>query len=332
MFAHLAALQKELVVLGGAINHSGNVNPAAEANFFADPLAADEVLGASSNIKVGRLSACAGSRQQCQARVSPCAGSRQLSTRPAAPPPPPTPPTQFTPLTPPLPTPRPHPHPQVVGLGVTHRCRLTAAQLAELAGCGRHGAFLSSISDFYLDFHKAMYPSGAGRGWQGAAGGCTFVWGGEGSIQVRCRPTLLPRPHTHPTHTPHLRPTNAPLTHPKLTLKSPTLTLQAWMASICTTPPPWPPHCAPTCSPGGAAQCASSQRALQRVTASWMTPAVNSWSRMRGARSGLKLRWLWMWTVRAWRPGCGSGLHGSACLRRGEGLRPLWYRSTEMYM
>ena len=38
-------MQAELVVLGGAFFVNGNVNPAAEANIFGDPEAADFVLG-----------------------------------------------------------------------------------------------------------------------------------------------------------------------------------------------------------------------------------------------------------------------------------------------
>ncbi len=37
--------QRKLVVLGGAFHVSGNVNPAAEANIYGDPEAADYVLG-----------------------------------------------------------------------------------------------------------------------------------------------------------------------------------------------------------------------------------------------------------------------------------------------
>ena len=40
-----ATLQAELVVLGGAFFVNGNINPAAEANIFGDPEAADFVLG-----------------------------------------------------------------------------------------------------------------------------------------------------------------------------------------------------------------------------------------------------------------------------------------------
>ena len=45
-------LQAELVVLGGAFYVNGNVNPAAEANIYGDPDAADFVFGQSSNIRV----------------------------------------------------------------------------------------------------------------------------------------------------------------------------------------------------------------------------------------------------------------------------------------
>lgn len=37
-------MQSRLVVLGGAFFHNGNVNPAAEANFFGDPEAANVVF------------------------------------------------------------------------------------------------------------------------------------------------------------------------------------------------------------------------------------------------------------------------------------------------
>eukprot|EP00884_Botryococcus_braunii_P001183 jgi/Botrbrau1/11065/Bobra.0302s0007.2 len=42
----------ELVILGGAFHTGGNVNPAAEANIFGDPEAADEVLGLTEKIKI----------------------------------------------------------------------------------------------------------------------------------------------------------------------------------------------------------------------------------------------------------------------------------------
>jgi purine nucleosidase len=46
----IARLVKEVIVMGGAFGfhgHSGNVTPVAEANVHGDPLAADEVFGAS---------------------------------------------------------------------------------------------------------------------------------------------------------------------------------------------------------------------------------------------------------------------------------------------
>jgi len=47
---------------------------------------------------------------------------------------------------------------RVVGLDVTHACRLTAAQLEGLGGTGGGpGAFASRISRFYLDYHRAAY-------------------------------------------------------------------------------------------------------------------------------------------------------------------------------
>ncbi|KAL4440556.1 hypothetical protein ABPG75_003557 [Micractinium tetrahymenae] len=85
-----------LVVLGGAFNVNGNVNPAAEANIFGDPDAANVVFS----------------------RVPNC---------------------------------------YVVGLDVTHQCKITARQLDGLQGRGRHGTFLRSISQFYLGYHRRVY-------------------------------------------------------------------------------------------------------------------------------------------------------------------------------
>lgn len=42
----IAKLVKQVVIMGGTIAHAGNVSPVAEANMFADPHAADNVMGA----------------------------------------------------------------------------------------------------------------------------------------------------------------------------------------------------------------------------------------------------------------------------------------------
>lgn len=42
----------------------------------------------------------------------------------------------------------------VVGLDVTHKCRITKQQLESLAGRGKYGTFLRDISQFYLQYHK----------------------------------------------------------------------------------------------------------------------------------------------------------------------------------
>lgn len=57
-------LQAELVVLGGAFFTNGNVNPAAEANVFGDPEAADLVLGGGANVRVVGAAAPPPSRSQ----------------------------------------------------------------------------------------------------------------------------------------------------------------------------------------------------------------------------------------------------------------------------
>jgi hypothetical protein len=43
---------KELVILGGAFQTSGNVNPAAEANIFGDAEAAEYVLSRATNVRM----------------------------------------------------------------------------------------------------------------------------------------------------------------------------------------------------------------------------------------------------------------------------------------
>lgn len=52
---HDPALQtkwKEVVILGGAFEVSGNVNPAAEANIMGDPEAADWVVSHGQNVRM----------------------------------------------------------------------------------------------------------------------------------------------------------------------------------------------------------------------------------------------------------------------------------------
>lgn len=45
--SEIAKLVKQVVIMGGTIEHVGNVSPVAEANIFADPHAADIVMAAS---------------------------------------------------------------------------------------------------------------------------------------------------------------------------------------------------------------------------------------------------------------------------------------------
>jgi uridine nucleosidase len=85
-----------VVALGGAFQTSGNVNPAAEANVFGDPDAA--------NVVFSRMTNC-----------------------------------------------------YLLGLDVTHSCIMTAEAIEGIKGKGRHGSFLHSITQFYLDYHRKMY-------------------------------------------------------------------------------------------------------------------------------------------------------------------------------
>jgi len=43
---------------------------------------------------------------------------------------------------------------KIVGLDVTHSCTFTGADLRGLHGKGRFGTFLSTITAFYLKYHK----------------------------------------------------------------------------------------------------------------------------------------------------------------------------------
>jgi purine nucleosidase len=51
-FPQLEAALKEIVFLGGAFRHSGNITPVAEHNIFADPEAADAVFQSSAHVKI----------------------------------------------------------------------------------------------------------------------------------------------------------------------------------------------------------------------------------------------------------------------------------------
>jgi len=53
----ILTLAAEVVVMGGAVLEAGNVTPAAEFNFFADPEAVDVVIGSREDVKVVGLDA-----------------------------------------------------------------------------------------------------------------------------------------------------------------------------------------------------------------------------------------------------------------------------------
>jgi uridine nucleosidase len=54
----IADLVKEVVIMGGAVHCPGNITPAAEANFYHDPLAARIVMGAEWPIVLAGLDVC----------------------------------------------------------------------------------------------------------------------------------------------------------------------------------------------------------------------------------------------------------------------------------
>lgn len=84
---------REVIVLGGAFYTQGNVNPAAEANIYGDPDAANVVFSKMSNVRL-------------------------------------------------------------LGLDVTHQCRMTQEDIDGVRGRGEYGTFLHSISQFYLQYHR----------------------------------------------------------------------------------------------------------------------------------------------------------------------------------
>jgi purine nucleosidase len=57
---HLPELLGGFTLMGGAFARGGNVTPAAEANIWVDPLAADEVFAAFSGVDDARLPICVG--------------------------------------------------------------------------------------------------------------------------------------------------------------------------------------------------------------------------------------------------------------------------------
>lgn len=84
---------REVVILGGAFGTQGNVNPAAEANIYGDPDAANVVFSKMPNARI-------------------------------------------------------------LGLDVTHECRMTHQNIDSVEGKGKYGTFLHSITQFYLKYHR----------------------------------------------------------------------------------------------------------------------------------------------------------------------------------
>lgn len=184
---NLCCVQGRLVVLGGAFTCNGNVNPAAEANIFGDPDAANVVFGrcGARRRDAGQLvPACCRpwppavlacwACNACPSFLSPrlrspsthrlpftslqhaqhmCRGpGRNVPSRFEVPCPSGCPYPKCPDLFPPPPCRMPNTY--VVGLDVTHRCVLTTAQIDSMEGRGRHGSFLRAITQFYLDYHR----------------------------------------------------------------------------------------------------------------------------------------------------------------------------------
>lgn len=138
-------LQARLVVLGGAFHTNGNVNPAAEANIYGDPDAANVVFGRWVPAPLPFCQCTGGVESAALPPLLPTlqallAGPLLRAAWPAAS--------------------RRLPNCWVVGLDVTHRCRLSAQQIEGMAGVGRHGTFLRDISQFYLEYHRSVAAAG----------------------------------------------------------------------------------------------------------------------------------------------------------------------------
>ena len=116
------------MVLGGAFNCNGNVNPAAEANIFGDPDAADFVFGCP--MRCGPTFMCSmaepGTLRSAAKQEELLASTTGLAVC----------------------------RTRVVGLDVTHQCFMRAQQIEHLPGQGALGQFLYQISQFYLAYHK----------------------------------------------------------------------------------------------------------------------------------------------------------------------------------
>ena len=87
------------------------------------------------------------SRSGCRGRRRSCRRCKQCGRAAASP----GPSTLCVPRPPP---PASVPNCWVLGLDVTHRCRITGDQLAALEGRGAHGSFLRAITQFYLEYHR----------------------------------------------------------------------------------------------------------------------------------------------------------------------------------
>ncbi|MEW5303721.1 MAG: hypothetical protein WDW36_006385 [Sanguina aurantia] len=158
----IASKWATLVILGGAFFCNGNVNPAAEANIFGDPQAADAVMAAVAVAPAGGvnipLTATASSLSATPEPHDSSNGSSSSGGGGGSSVPPPA-----HGVTAGLSASGPS-KPQhcsgavrVVGLDVTHSCLMTAAQLDHLASCGPVGSFVHSIAQFYLGYHRSAY-------------------------------------------------------------------------------------------------------------------------------------------------------------------------------
>lgn len=130
--------QAELVVLGGAFFVNGNVNPAAEANIFGDPDAADIVFGGAGLQSALLFSEGAlAESPMCDLSLVQVLRTDSLHAELAS--------TIFSPGC---------PNVRVVGLDVTHEVVMEGKQLDQLEGRGQFGSFLHKISRFYLQYHR----------------------------------------------------------------------------------------------------------------------------------------------------------------------------------
>uniref|UniRef100_A0A7S0YHA1 Inosine/uridine-preferring nucleoside hydrolase domain-containing protein n=1 Tax=Polytomella parva TaxID=51329 RepID=A0A7S0YHA1_9CHLO len=147
---------KELVILGGAYFVNGNINPAAEANIFADPDAADLVFGSGERIRVVGLDV---THECClsSARLDELGGISHVQAQEKSGV------TNADRIEDILDNDRIDSHDQantnIMDSDVSaNSCKTTEISVkSEVQGLGKYGRFVHAIAQFYLNYHRRSY-------------------------------------------------------------------------------------------------------------------------------------------------------------------------------